>query len=650
MLQYSPKSEAIEAGSSNWLSKEDLAHQAQFRKQGDYWTLRYAGTQFRLKDTKGLAYIAALLRYPGREFHALELLRGGTERIESGEKQSAALLNADDAKNLGRRKPLDKQTKAAYQSRLAELRDEFQDAKALGRIDRAESAEQEIDALIAELSRASGLHGRDQHHYSAAERARQSVTRAITAALSRITAEQVALGRMLSRCIKTGIYCCYHPDANNPISWDWTAGDVENQVSSDPKGLPATQPKALEFPVSQASSFNQTEFVGRQHEIDLLRGLVERAHSGQGQFVMIGGEPGVGKTRLATALSEYASERGFFCSIGHCYEREEHYPYLPFAEILEDALARAPSPEVFRQHLGEYASEHAEIAPSLRRVFPDIPQSVQLPPPQARRRLFQSISETLKRFSDVKPLFLILDDLQWADEATLALLTHLANRVAQMRMVIVGIYRDMELESNGALVRTLEELIRIGIRPLKLLGLCQNGVEQMLRNLSSRQPPEQLVRVMFEQTRGNPFFVEELYRHLAEEGKVFAPSGEFRADFSGPQIGLPDNIRLVLTRRLERLDEQTRHVLTVAAAIGYTFRFEVLQALNDELALDDLLASLERAERIGLIFSRVDGDATTFSFGHDLVRQTLLSNISITRRGLLQTRVAEALAQRPAAS
>lgn len=648
MLQNTPRCEAVGAGFPGWAPNLLLAEQAEFRKESEYWTLGYAGTQFRLKDTKGLEYIAVLLRYPGTAFHTLDLVRGGAAIIESGGNQSATLpLTVQGLNHAGKPgdagKPLDKQAKAAHRHRLAELREELQEAKALGRVDRAESAEREIDGLIAELSRATGLRGRDRHSSSAAERARQSVTRAITSALSRITDEQVALGQILSRCVTTGTYCCYHPDANHPICWDLASSTVEDSVSSDREVSSATQSQALALPASRPSSSNQTEFVGRQREPDLLRAVVERAQGGQGQLVMIGGEPGVGKTRLATELAEYASQRGFFCNIGHCYEREEPCPYLPFVEMLEDALARAPSPEVFRQMLGEYAPEHAQIAPSLRRVFPDIPQSVQLPPPQARRHLFQSISETLKRFAEVEPLFLILDDLQWADEATLALLTHLANRIAQMRTVVIGTYRDLDLENNPALVRTLEELIRIGIRPLKLQGLCEDGVAQMLRNLGSRQPPAQLVRVMFEQTGGNPFFIEELYRHLAEEGRVFAPFGEFQSDFSGPQIGLPDNVRLVLSRRLERLDGKTRHVLTAAAAIGHAFRFEVLQASSGDLALDDLLTSVERAQHMGLIVPPVDSNGTTYTFAHDLVRQTLLANTSITRRDLLHVRVAEAL-------
>ena len=118
-------------------------------------------------------------------------------------------------------------------------------------------------------------------------------------------------------------------------------------------------------------------------------------------------------------------------------------------------------------------AELAQIAPSLRRVFPDIPQPLELPPAQKRRYLFQSFSEALGRAAQSRSQLCILEDLQWADESTLALLIHLANRIAQLPVVIIGTYRDEYSEHNPALVRTLEELIRMGIRPLKLGGLSR---------------------------------------------------------------------------------------------------------------------------------------------------------------------------------
>src|SRR6202043_2008496 len=141
-----------------------------------------------------------------------------------------------------------------------------------------------------------------------------------------------------------------------------------------------------------------------------------------GSRVMLAGGPGSGKTRLAMEMAEYASRVGFRCLVGHCYERDEPFPYLPFAEIIESDMAQAASRDDFRRRIGENAAELAQIAPRLRRVFPDIPEPVELPPSQKRRYLIQSVAEALGRATRTRSYLYILEDLHWADESTLALL------------------------------------------------------------------------------------------------------------------------------------------------------------------------------------------------------------------------------------
>jgi AAA ATPase domain len=634
--------------------------QALFFKEGEYWTLGYAGHFCRVKDRQGLAHLAQLLRSPGREFHALDLVRGNATGPLAGRDAAATVASTGQVHeadlhigNLGDAGEwLDAQAKASYRHRLAELHEELQAAKALGHIARAEAAEREVEALVAELAHATGLGGRDRRAASAAERARQSVSRAIKLAVDTITGHLPELGHHLARSIKTGTYCCYTPDPAVTITWDFTGKEWGLALASPHEGAlgnGATSSHTNASPRMQVgarlAALPQTAFVNRQQETTRLRGLVDRARYGQGAVVLLGGSMGVGKTRLATEVAAYAADQGFLSLSGHCYEREEPCPYLPFAEILETALAQAPSPQEFRQWLGDTAAELALIMPRLRRLFPDIPMPPELPPQQLQCSLFQSLTECLARASSQTPLFLILDDLQWADEATLALVHYLATRVGQLPVVIVGTYRDSRLDTSPALGRTLEELLRLGLRPLKLQGLCEEAVGQLLRSLSHREPPQQLVRVMFAETHGNPFLVEELYRHLVAEGKMFDAAGALRTDVSAAEIGVPDTVRLVLERRLERLGAEVRTVLTAAAVLGPSFRFDLLQALQDHTTLDDLLIALEQAQRLGLLVPSAGGQEASFMFAHDLMRQTLLASMSVPRRQLLHVRAAEALAQ-----
>ena len=292
--------------------------------------------------------------------------------------------------------------------------------------------------------------------------------------------------------------------------------------------------------------------------------------------------------------------------------------------------------------MGDSAPELAQIAPSLRRVFPDIPQPLDLPPAQKRRYLFQSISEGLARAARTRSYVYIVEDLHWADESTLALLIHLANRVAQLPVVIIGTYRDGYSEHNSALIRTLEELIRMGNRPIKLGGLSRDAVAQMLHSLSQRQAPESLVNLIFEESQGYPFFVEEVYRHLVEEGKVFDAAGQFRTDIEVDEIDVPENVRLIIGRRLERFDENEKRVLSAAAMIGRNFSFRLLTEVS-QIDVDEIFTVIDQAQQMGIIVASSEGPEKPFTFAHELVRQTLLAGSSAPRKQQMHAAVADAI-------
>ena len=150
----------------------------------------------------------------------------------------------------------------------------------------------------------------------------------------------------------------------------------------------------------------------------------------------------------------------------------------------------------------------------------------------------------------------------------------------------------------------------------------------MLNGLSQRQAPESLVSLIFEESQGYPFFVEEVYRHLIEEGKVFDEAGQFRTDIEIAESDVPENVRLIIGRRLERLDENEKRVLAAAAVIGRSFSFRLLAAIC-KIDVDELFNVIERAQQMGIIVSSSEGPETPFTFAHELVRQTLIAGISV---------------------
>jgi eukaryotic-like serine/threonine-protein kinase len=382
--------------------------------------------------------------------------------------------------------------------------------------------------------------------------------------------------------------------------------------------------------------------IGREQEFAELKRSVEEALAGRGSLVMIGGEPGIGKTHLTAAILEEAKRRGAFAAIGHCYEMEGAPPYVPFIEMLEYS-ARTKPREAFRHSLGDDAPEVAKLMPELRTLYPDIPPAIQLPSEQQRRFLFNAFRSFVERSARLTPVVAVFEDLHWADEPTLLLLQHLAQILATTPMLLIGTYRDVELDVTRPFAKTLETLVRQKrATRMSLRRLPLGGVESMLAAMSRQTPPPSLARVVFEETEGNPFFVEEVFRHLSEEGRLFDETGKWRQGLRVDKLQVPEGVRLVLGRRLERLGENARRVLTTAAVIGRSFSLRLLEELENKQP-DAALEAVEEAERAHIVVAELAGRDTRYRFVHELIRQTLAETLSLPRRQRLHARVADAI-------
>jgi class 3 adenylate cyclase/tetratricopeptide (TPR) repeat protein len=387
-----------------------------------------------------------------------------------------------------------------------------------------------------------------------------------------------------------------------------------------------------------------TPFVERDAERASLRRLVDDALAGDGRLALIAGEAGVGKSRLVAEIGEEAQARGMQVLTGHCVEMSSAPPYLPYVEIIEQAISSPRSSLALRRALGDVAPEIARIAPALRRAFPDIPPPLELPAELARRYVWNSFSEFMGRAAQGRPLLLVLEDLHWADESTVLLTEYLAPLLPEMPVLILGTYRDFEVDLYHPLNLVIAQLRRRRlVEQLNLRRLSFDGVRAMLRALTGQAAPEELVRVIDSETEGNPFFVEEVYLHLVESGVLLDDDGGLRPGLRIDELSVPESIRLVLGQRLDRLTPSTREVLVAAAVSGRVF----IPDLVGEVAgtdQDALVDAFDEAERARLVMpGKVTGE---LKFSHELIAQTLLSGVSAVKRERLHLQTAEAITRR----
>jgi DNA-binding SARP family transcriptional activator len=375
--------------------------------------------------------------------------------------------------------------------------------------------------------------------------------------------------------------------------------------------------------------------IGRERELRALLEGFESALSGRGCLFLIAGEPGIGKSCLADEFAERARERGAVTLFGRAWEAGGAPAYWPWVQAIR-SYVRDCEPETLREQLGSGAADVAQMLPELRELLPEIGDPRSQDPEGARFRLFDTTASFFRKAGEPRPLVLVLDDLHAADAPSLLLLEFIAQQLHDARIVVVGAYRDVELGPEDPLSSTLTELARHTRARLQLTGLDEEGVGRFIEASQGAEPPPELLTAIHRGTEGNPLFVGEILRLLAAEGRL-----DDAVDATGRRLAIPPTVRDVIGRRLRRLSDDCKGVLTLASVLGREFDLEALMRVSEHEP-DALLELLDEAISARII-GTVPGAQGRLAFAHALIRDSLYDELPATRRMRLHRQVGEVL-------
>jgi DNA-binding CsgD family transcriptional regulator/tetratricopeptide (TPR) repeat protein len=393
-------------------------------------------------------------------------------------------------------------------------------------------------------------------------------------------------------------------------------------------------------------------FVGRAAELETLRTLMPRAQGEGRRVVVVGGEPGSGKSRLAREFAAQAAAEGAFALYGAC-DAVVQTPYGPFVEAL-DHLARVTDPDELRSALGPGGGELGRLLPDLSARVGELPAPVPAEPDTERHRLHTAVTDLLTGIGRRRPILLVVEDGHWADAPTLLLLRHLARGASSARLLVLATFRDTDADVPERLAETLADLRRSeDVVRLRLTGLTADEVAEFVRRavvgdtvdeplgLEPAAGPAELAHTISDLTQGNPFLVCELWRALVETGAVEVVDRAIRLARPPAQLATPESVREVVNQRLSRLAPQTAELLELAATAGPEFEFDVLRGAAG-LEESALTAALEEGVASGMI-EEAPSARLGYRFTHELVRRALYDRLTAVRRAELHLRIGEAL-------
>ncbi|NNE44530.1 MAG: AAA family ATPase, partial [Gemmatimonadetes bacterium] len=379
--------------------------------------------------------------------------------------------------------------------------------------------------------------------------------------------------------------------------------------------------------------------VGRGAELEQLQELWRQASAGRAHLALVSGEPGIGKTRLAFELMASAQLDGAIAVTGGCYENEATTPYLPFVEAFR-RLVRERNDADLRELLGDTAVDIARLAPEIEERLGPFPERAALGPQEERLRLFDSVARFLRRLAARRGLFFFLDDLQWADHGSLALLHYLLRDLTADRILFLGTYREVELDRAHALSKALVDWNRERLATrVRLDRLDHAATSRMVATLLGQDEVSgSFVASLHGETEGNPFFVEEIVKAMIADGVLVHRDGGWTRDNSG-ELMLPQSVKAAIGSRLEQVSDVCTEVLRTAAVLGKVFAFNELLSTAHKTE-DEVLDALDEASAAQLIQVRA---GETFAFTHDKIREVLYEEINPIRRRRVHKCIAEGL-------
>jgi predicted ATPase/KaiC/GvpD/RAD55 family RecA-like ATPase len=406
------------------------------------------------------------------------------------------------------------------------------------------------------------------------------------------------------------------------------------------------------IPSPRPIAAKEIPLIDRAEEMKLLKAAVDRTVEGEGGLVFLYGEAGIGKTRLARELRAYANLRGMRVLYGRCpalFRMDGVPPYVIWKEVIKDFLETCTLDQLDRV-IGLYPAEVAKLVPELSQKLRTIPQSFSISPEQEQSRLFEAVSQFITNISREAPLLLVLDDLQWTDPSSLLLLHYLARGVQKAPLLLLGAYRSTDVDGRHPLTPVLAELKRERLpRSVSLKRMSLEDTSEMMRQiLEQDEIPTEFCKTVYEKTRGNPFFTEEVVESLKEEDIIFKEDDKWKFK-EVLAIEFPESVRNIVKTRFSRLDDECQNVLTLASFVGNDFTLEIMSTLTG-IEENKLLEIMDRLIKTGFVKHTVIRGEDICSFADIIMRDVVHEEVGPFKRKKLHGLVGQTLKKVYAAS